>query len=100
MLNFYRKFLVNAATVLEPLNSLLRKDVKWNWSPEHSKAFRDSKSLLIDACLIHFDPSLPIVVSADSSKYSVGAVFCHLNDGEELPMVFASRTLNSIERNY
>ena len=100
MLNFYRKFLVNAATVLEPLNSLLRKDVKWNWSQEHSKAFRDSKSLLIDACLIHFDPSLPIVVSADSSKYGVGAVLCHLKDGEELPVVFASRTLNSAERNY
>ena len=26
--NFYRKFLVGAATILEPLNSLLRKDVK------------------------------------------------------------------------
>ena len=31
MLNFYRKFLVSAAAILEPLNALLRKDVHWEW---------------------------------------------------------------------
>ena len=100
MLNFYRKFLAHAAVVLEPLNELLRKDVPFKWKSEHSKAFRESKSLLIDACLIHFDPTLPIVVSADSSKYGLGAVLCQKKDGEELPVVFASRTLNKAERNY
>ena len=100
MLNFYRKFLVNAAVVLEPLNNLLRKDVPWKWTVEHSHAFKESKSLLLDACLIHFDPTLPIIVSADSSKYGLGAVLCHKKDGEELPVVFASRTLNKAERNY
>ena len=76
MLNFYRKFLVNAASVLEPLNRLLRKEVSWKWDAEQSKAFQESKTLLLDACLIHFDPELPIVVSADSSKYGLGAVLC------------------------
>ena len=56
--------------------------------------------MLIDACLIHFDTTLPIVVSADSSKYGLGAVLCQKKDGEELPVVFASRTLNKAERNY
>ena len=100
MLNFYRKFLVNAAVVLEPLNDLLRKDVPWKWTLGHSQAFQRSKSLLLDACLIHFDPTLPIVVSADSSKYGLGAVLCQKKDGAELPVVFASRTLNPAERNY
>ena len=100
MLNFYRKFLVNAAVVLEPLNSLLRKDVCWKWNAEHSRAFQKSKSMLIDACLIRFDPNLPIVVSADSSRYGVGAVLCQKKNGDELPVVFASRTLNKAERNY
>lgn len=75
-LNFYRKFLVNAAVVLEPLNKLLRKGVPWKWNAERSQAFQKSKSLLLDACLIHFDPKLPIIVSADSSKYGLGAVLC------------------------
>ena len=100
MLNFYRKFLVHAAVVLEPLNRLLRKDVNWEWNSQHSQAFQESKSLLIDACLVHFDPTLPIVVSADSSKYGLGAVLCQKKEGEELPVVFASRTLNKAERNY
>ena len=100
MLNFYRKFLVSAAAILEPLNVLLRKDVHWGWKADHSKAFQDSKTALLDACLIHFDPNLPIVVSADSSKYGLGAVLCQQKDGAELPVVFASRSLNKAERNY
>ena len=86
--------------VLEPLNNLLRKDVPWKWTVEHSLAFKESKSLLLDVCLIHFDPNLPIVVSADSSNYGLGAVLCHKKDGEELPVVFASRTLNKAECSY
>ena len=31
MLNFYRKFLPNLSSILEPLHSLLRKDVVWRW---------------------------------------------------------------------
>ena len=100
VLNFYRKYLVGAAAILEPLNSLLRKDVKWNWTTEHSKAFQVSKTALLDVCLLHFDPSLPIVVSADSSKYGLRAVLCQLKDGVALPVVFAFRTLNKAERNY
>ena len=100
MLNFYRKFLVHAASVLEPLNRLLRKEESWKWDVEQSKAFQDSKSLLLDACLIHFNPDLPIVVSADSSKYGIGAVLCQKKDGAELPVVFASRSLNRAEVNY
>ena len=102
MLNFYRKFLVSAAAILEPLNALLRKDVHWEWKAEHSKAFQDSKTALLDACLIHFDPNLPIVVSVDSSKHKhgLGAVLCQQKDGAELPVVFASRSQNKAERNY
>ena len=41
---------------------------------------------MLDVCLLHFDPSLPIIVSADSSKYGLGAVLCQLKDGVELPV--------------
>ena len=75
MLNFYRRFINNISTVLEPLNLLLRKNVKWVWGPSQNKAFKDSKAALLNSpVLTHFDPNLPIVVSADSSSYRVGAV--------------------------
>ena len=32
LINYYGKFIPNAATLLAPPNELLRKDVKWKWS--------------------------------------------------------------------
>lgn len=101
LLNFYRNFLPNASTVLEPLNSLLRKGVPWNWNSEQNSAFQKAKELLLQSdFLVHFDPKLPIVVSADSSSYGIGAVLAHIINGKERPVCFASRTLNQAERNY
>ena len=101
ILNFYRKFLPNAATVLEPLNELMRAKVSWFWGPKQEKAFQDSKSMLLNSkVLIHYDPKLPIVITTDSSSYGMGAVLSQVVNGDELPVHFASRTLNASERKY
>ena len=101
LLNFYRRFLPQAASMLEPLNRLLRAKVPWVWGEEQQKAFRKCKETLLNSgALVHFDPALPLVVVADSSSYGVGAVLCHKIEGEERPICFASRTLTSSERNY
>ena len=50
--------------------------------------------------LVHFDPEKPIVLAVDASPYGVGAVLSHGGDGTERPIAYASRTLNSAERNY
>ena len=51
--------------------------------------------------LIHFDPSLPIVLACDASQYGIGAVLAHkLPDGSEQPVGYVSRTLNDAERSY
>ena len=101
MINFYRRFIPNCSTILEPLNSLLRDDIKWVWGKEQEKAFKLSKlNLLNSEALVHFNPKLPITIVADSSAYGVGAVLCHDIDGQERPVTFASRTLSQSERNY
>jgi transposase InsO family protein len=101
LLNFYRSFLPNISTVLEPLNKLLRKDVPWKWSPECTAAYTEAKKSLENSkLLVHFNPELPIVVAADSSSYGIGAVLSHVIDGAERPVLFTSRTLNKAERNY
>ena len=101
LLNFFRRFLCNAASVLEPLTRLLRADKIWEWGTEQEKAFETSKSMLINSeALVHFDPEKPITVLTDSSAYGLGSVICHTIDGMERPIFFASRTLTDAERRY
>ena len=57
ILNYYHRFLLDVATVLEPLHQLLRKGKKWKWLKEQQTAFDKAKELLQSAdLLVHFDP--------------------------------------------
>ena len=102
LINYYGKFLPNAATVLNPLNHLLHKDVKWKWSKECQASFELAKKTLTSSkVLTHYDPKLPIRLAGDASAYGIGAVISHVSpDGSEHPVAFASRTLTKSERNY
>ncbi|KAJ8351825.1 hypothetical protein SKAU_G00233010 [Synaphobranchus kaupii] len=102
MINYYHKFLPNAATVLAPLHHLLRKNVPWRWNVEQEAAFKASKQLLQSSnLLVHFDSQKPLVVACDASPYGIGAVLSHvMEDGTERPITFASRSLAPAEWNY
>ena len=89
MINYYSKFVPNLATTLHPLHVLLRNKVKWHWSEECAKSF---KNHLIEApVLVHYDPKLPIRLADDASNYGIGAVLSHVDtDGQEHPIAFMS----------
>ena len=54
-----------------------------------------------DRVLMHYDPSLPILVACDASPYGYGAVVSHITaEGIERPIAFASRSLKAAEKNY
>ena len=92
----------NLATLLHPLNNLLRKDATWNCTTECAEAFQKAKEILISSqVLAHYNPDLPIKMAADASTCGVGAVISHvLPNGSEHPIAFASRTLSPSECNY
>ena len=102
LLHYYGKFLPNLATLLHPLNNLLKTGCKWSWTPKCMQAFEASKKLLVTApVLAHYDPALPMKMAGDASAYGIGAVISHVfPDGSERPIAFASRTLSASERNY
>jgi len=102
MLQYYGKFLANLSTMLQPLNNLLREGVPWLWKPECQQAFNGAKEQLLSSkVLTHYDVNLPLVLACDASSYGIGAVISHvMENGEERPIAFASRTLSSSEKNY
>ena len=58
MMNYYRKFIPDLATILKPLTALLQHRVKWAWNSVCDKAFQEAKQLLIAApVLVHYDPA-------------------------------------------
>ena len=73
------------------------------WSDEcESVFFQESKTeLLTNRVLVHYDSKRVLKLYCDASQYGVGAVLSHVMDnGEERPIAFASRSLTKSETNY
>ena len=102
MINYRGKFIRNLSSILQPLNQLLQKDREFLWSPRCQEAFNKAKeSLSSSHVLVHYNPSLPVILESDASQYGIGAVILHrFPNGDERPIAYASRSLNSSEKNY
>ena len=74
----------------------------WQWGSEQQKAFQTAKkSLTSDCLLVHFDPSKRLLLACDASPYGIGAVLSHrMENGQDRPIAFSSRTLAPAERKY
>ena len=102
MVQYYHSFLPGLATILAPLHRLLQKNVRWEWSDDCKKAFKACKEgLTSDSLLVHYDLNRKLRLACDASSYGLGAVLSHvMEDGQERPIAYASRTLSSSEKNY
>lgn len=102
MVNYYRRFIENIATILSPLYQLLKKEVKFEWSVKEEQAFTEIKRLLAsNDVLVHYDPNASLVLTVDASSYGVGAVLSHrYTENVERPVAYASRRLTDAETRY
>ena len=102
IINYYAKFLPNLSTKLAPLYGLLQKQFKWTWGQQQVKAFQTAKNALQDdSLLVHYDGSKQLVLACDVSQYGLGGVLSHImEDGQERPTAYTSRTLTAAEKNY
>ena len=102
MVNFYRKFIKDAALILAPLtNALKGPDKQLVWSSTMESAILQAKRLLSAVpTLVHPAPSSALSVAMDASESHAGAVPQQLMRGSWFPLSFYSRKLNDAERKY
>ncbi|UYV65143.1 K02A2.6-like, partial [Cordylochernes scorpioides] len=101
LVNFYGKFIPNLPELLKPLHELLHKKRPWVWTKECGEAIDKCKnSITSERVLVPYDATLPLCLATEASQIGVGAVLSHIIEGQERPIMFASRTLSVAEQNY
>ena len=105
LVNFYQRFIPNCATILQPLNDLLKHTKKpsdpLTWSPSATDAFSTIKDSLAQASLLfHPAPDAPTAVMADASNVAVGAVLQQYVNDQWCPLAFFMRALKPAETRY
>ena len=106
MVNFYRRFLKNAASTQAILHEYLKgakknDKRKINWNKEAIEQFEKCKEDLANvAVLSHPNPELPLSLCTDASNTAVGAVLQQFENGGLKPIGFFSKKLNQAQQNY
>jgi hypothetical protein len=79
----------------------VRKNELWVWTARCESAFLKLKTeLCSDRIFIPFDPSLPLVLTTDTSPTGLAAVLSHTIGRVEKLIAYASRSLSDSEKNY
>ena len=108
--NYCSPFILRFADLTAPLTDLLRgvpkksqrkSKAKLNWSPIHQESFEAIRAALAKPPLLRlFDPSLPCIVSADSSRSALGGVLEQEENGIRRPVAYYSRKLSPAKQRY
>ena len=100
---FYRRFIQGYSKATAPLTNLLKGGRKGRitLSAGELAAFEELKRLFQEAPLLrHFDPTLPIRLQTDASKFAVGAVLSQLHDTGWHPVAYLSMKLAGAQLQY
>ena len=100
--NFYRKFIKKFSKLAQPLNDLLKKDKKFDWTQECQQAFDTLKRKFTEEPVLMMpDQSRSYQIEVDASKYASGVVLTQTDsNGDRHPVAFLSKMFTEAERNY
>ena len=85
-----------------PLNDLLKKDKKFEWTTNCQIAFDTLKKRFTEELVLMMpDHSKPFQIEVDASKYATGAILTQMDsNGDRHPCAFISKTMAPAQRNY
>ena len=105
--SYYRRFIRGFSTIAAPLNKLLEKSTKFEWTENCQIAFDNLKCVLVsDHVMAYPDDHGLFILDTDASATGIGAVLSQVQWDDitqrevERPVVFASRTLTRTQRRY
>ena len=102
MVNFYRRFIPDCATVALPLVSISSgENNKLQLTPEQLESFSRLKELLANSTAIaHPIPGAELHLMVDASNIGIGSALHQNHDVQLVPLGFFSKTLQPAERRY
>ena len=101
MIGYYRRFIPRFSKIAAPLHALFKKDAKFEWTMEQENAFQQLKGKLTSKPILQYpDLEKDFILTTDASNQGLGAVLSQGEIGKDLPIAYASRNLNSAEKNY
>jgi hypothetical protein len=101
LLGYYRRFIKNFAKITKPFTKCVKKDEKILHTTEFCRAFEYCKNILSNEPILQYpDFSKPFILTTDASQFAIGAILSQGEIGKDLPIAYASRTLNTAECNY
>jgi hypothetical protein len=101
-INFVRRFVPDYASIVKPINLLLKKDQIFEWTSDTQNAFNNIKrAITIAPVLISPDFKRDFIIYSFATESVVASVLTQRNaKGEELPISFMSKTLHDYELKY
>ncbi|CAK1595240.1 unnamed protein product [Parnassius mnemosyne] len=98
--SFFRRFIKDFAILARPLTTLLKKDVKWQWSYEEQKSFETLKTKLVQRpVLALYNPEAETQLHTDASKLGIAGILLQRNSNCILqPIAYYSRQTNPDEQ--
>ncbi|KAI3792869.1 hypothetical protein L2E82_06760 [Cichorium intybus] len=94
---YYRRFIQDFSKIASPLTALTRKNTKFIWAEQHTKAFETLRQKLCEAPVLTLpEGSKDFVVYSDACKSGLGCVL--MQRGKVI--AYASRQLKVHEKNY
>jgi len=85
--SWYRRIVPDLSRIVKPLNDLLGKGSKWEWTPEHQMVFEEVRARL----------SRVFILQTDASDYDIGAI---LTQDTEKVILYSCQALNGTKYNY